>query len=99
FLGLRRMSRRKGAIVAATAVVLWAVPVLVLQLGGHLVGQQVQPRYLLPLIVLLGGLLALGAPHVRWTRGQLLLVAGFLSAGHVFALHANMRRYLTGVGS
>lgn len=99
FLGIRRMHPRKAIVVGAAAAVLWILPVYVLQQAGHIVGQQVQPRYLLPLIVLLGGLLALGAPHVRWTRGQLLLVAGFLSAGHVFALHANMRRYLTGIGS
>ncbi len=97
FLGIRKLEWRKALVVGLAALVLWVLPVYVLQQSGHIVGQQVQPRYLLPLVVLLGGLLALGAPYVRWTRGQLLLVASLLSVGHVFALHTNLRRYLTGV--
>lgn len=97
FLGVRRVTWRKAVLVGMTALVLWALPLYVLQQGGQTVGHMLQPRYLLPLIVLLGGLLALGAPYVRWTRGQLLVVAGALSVAHFVALHTNLRRYLTGV--
>jgi hypothetical protein len=97
FLGIRALEWRKAVIVAAVAVVLWVLPLYVLQQGGQIVGQQVQPRYLLPLIVLFGGVLALGAPRVRWRRGQLMLVAGGLSVANGVALHTNLRRYLTGI--
>jgi len=97
FLGIRALEWRKAVVVAAAAVVLWVLPVYVLQQAGHIVGQQVQPRYLLPLIVLFGGLLALSAPRVRWKRGQLLLVAAMLSIANGVALHTNLRRYLTGI--
>jgi hypothetical protein len=97
FLGIRTLEWRKAVMVAAAAIVLWVLPLYVLQLGGQIVGQQVQPRYLLPLIVLFGGVLALGAPHVRWRRGQLLFVAGLLALANGVALHTNLRRYLTGI--
>jgi hypothetical protein len=99
FLGIRRIGWRRAVMVGATVFVLWALPVYVLQQGGQTVGEQLQPRYLLPLIVLLGGLLALGAPFARWTRGQIVLVAAALSIAHAVALHTNLRRYLTGVGT
>lgn len=99
FLGLRRVAWRKAVIVGIVVLALWAIPLYVLQQGGQTVGHMLQPRYLLPLVVLLGGLLALGAPQVRWTRGQLVAVAGALSIAHGVALHANLRRYLTGIGT
>ncbi|WP_166866299.1 DUF2142 domain-containing protein [Salinibacterium sp. ZJ70] len=98
FLGIGQLNPRKSIIVAATVLVLTILPVYVLQQGGHIVGEQVQPRYLLPLIVMLGGLLALGAPVIAWTRAQLLIVASVLSVAHAVALHMNIRRYLTGAG-
>lgn len=98
FLGLGRVSRRKGIAVAVVGLVLWVVPVFVLQQGGDTVGENLQPRYLLPLIVLLGGLLAIDAPSPRWTMGQLRIVAVALAVAHTVALYFNLRRYLTGVG-
>lgn len=96
FLGVRRMSVRKAVVVVLAALVLWALPVYVLQQGGHIVGEQVQPRYLLPLIILLGGLLALDARPATWTRAQLLVVAAALAAAHLVALRVDIRRYVTG---
>lgn len=98
FLGIGRLTLRKTLMVAAVVIVLWALPVYVLQQGGDTVGEQLQPRYLLPVIVLLGGLLALDAPTERWTRGQLFVVAAALSIAQSVALYLNLRRYLTGVG-
>jgi hypothetical protein len=98
FLGIARVSLRKGIVVAIVGLVLWVLPVFVLQQGGDTVGEQLQPRYLLPLIVLLGGLLALDAPAPRWTMGQLRIVAVALVVAHTVALYFNLRRYLTGVG-
>src|SRR5690606_8848552 len=57
FAGLGRKDLRGAIAVLATVVVLWALPLYVLQRGGDIVGEQLQPRYLFPLIVLLAGLL------------------------------------------
>jgi hypothetical protein len=76
---------------------LWLVPVLVLHRAGDLVGETLQPRHLLPLVVVLGGLLALDAPATRWRRGQLLVVVAPLTIAHSVALYVNLRRYLTGI--
>jgi hypothetical protein len=74
------------------------VPVFVLTRGGDIVGEQVQPRYLLPLIVLFAGLLVLqaGRRPVQFTRGQVILVVVTLSIVQAVALHTTMRRYITG---
>jgi hypothetical protein len=98
FLGFGRLGPRKAIMVGAVVLVLWALPVFVLQRGGDTVGEQLQPRYLLPLIVLLGGLLALDAPTRAWRRGQLLVVVTALAIAQSAALYINLRRYLTGVG-
>ena len=99
FVGLARWDRRKAIVAAGVGVLLVLVPVSVLTASGNEVGEYVQPRYLLPLIVLLAGLLMLepkGKP-IRFTRGQLLLVACALSIGNLVALEANIRRYVTGI--
>ena len=97
FLGISRVGRRKAIMVIAVVLVLWLVPVLVLYQAGDLVGETLQPRHLLPLIVVLGGLLALDAPATRWRRGQLLVVVAPLTMAHSVALYINLRRYLTGI--
>jgi hypothetical protein len=97
FLGIARTGRRKVIMVGAVVLALWLVPVLVLHRAGDLVGETLQPRHLLPLVVVLGGLLALDAPATRWRRGQLLVVVAPLTIAHSVALYVNLRRYLTGI--
>jgi hypothetical protein len=99
FGGLVAVSKRKLVVVALLALVLWALPVYVLTRGGDIVGQAVQPRYILPLIVLLGGMLMLtkGSQRIAFTRSQLVLVVGTLSVVQFVALHMNIRRYVTGI--
>lgn len=98
FGGLSRMSPRKWIVVPGLALLLWLLPTYVLVRGGDEVGESVQPRYILPLIVLLGGLLMLtrGAQRIDFTRAQLVLVGGTLAVIHFVALHMNIRRYVTG---
>ncbi|MGV8884436.1 MAG: DUF2142 domain-containing protein [Microbacteriaceae bacterium] len=98
FGGLGRMSPRKWIVVPGLALLLWLLPTYVLFQGGDEVGEQVQPRYILPLIVLLGGLLMItrGTQRISFTRGQLVLVGGTLAVIHFVALHMNIRRYVTG---
>lgn len=99
FTGLRSMNVRKALALAGIGLSLIVLPVYVLTRGGAFVGVEVQPRYLLPLIVLLAGLLVIqvGARGVDLSRGQLILVLGSLSVAHFVSLHTTIRRYVTGV--
>jgi hypothetical protein len=65
--------------------------------AGLLVGHQ--PRYLLPIIILLAGvsLLRRYDDPVRVSRGQALVVAGALVVANSVALYTNIRRYVTGL--
>lgn len=98
-VGFRSLGRRKAIALAVVVLLLWVIPVYVLTKSGDAVGNQVQPRYLLPLIVLFAGLLVMqgGARPFRFTRGQLILVVATLSVVQAIALHTNMRRYVTGL--
>jgi len=99
-VGFARLEWRKSVALATVGLALIAVPVVVLTRGGDLVGEEVQPRYLLPLIVLLAGLLLLdaGDRFVKFSRGQVILVTATLAVVQFVALHVTMRRYITGTG-
>jgi len=99
FAGIRLMWRRKTVVLALFIVVLWALPVYVLQQGGDAVGSNLQPRYLLPLIVVFGGLLVLqrATTTITFTTPQRYAIIAALSGAHFVALHINMRRYITGI--
>lgn len=98
FTGLRTGGRRRILAIALLAVVLWVLPVYLLTRGGDHVGQNVQPRYLLPLIVVLAGiaLLSAGGRAFVLTRVQVVLVALAVAGANAVALHMNLRRYVTG---
>lgn len=101
FIGLSSMSGRKALVLVAMGVVLWALPAYVLVRSGGPVGQAVQPRYLLPLIVVFAGLavLAVRGTQVRFTRPQLVVLVATLSVTQFIALYVNMVRYIQGVGA
>ncbi len=98
FLGLAVLTWRKAFVVASVGFVLWALPTYVLTQGGDKVGEQVQPRYILPLLVLLGGLLVVQVGRKKFSLGRIQSTAVViaLSAANLVALHMNMRRYITG---
>ena len=101
FFALRAMWARKAFVVAGAALVLVVLPVYVLTAGGDLIGEAVQPRYVLPLIVLLVGLLLLTRQdrQFKFTRVQLILIAGMLSAVNLVSLYINLRRYVDGANT
>jgi hypothetical protein len=70
FLGLLRISRRKLIAIALVAAVLWLLPLYVLQKGHSFVGEAVQPRYLLPLIIVFVGIALLPAGLAPDGRAQ-----------------------------
>ena len=98
FLGLSTLTWRKGLVLAGIGAVLWALPVFVLVRGGDPVGQEVQPRYLLPLIIVLAGVatLAVGKRAIRLGRAQWVLIASTLALAHGAGLYYVMRRYVNG---
>lgn len=98
FTGVRHLNARKGIALGLIVAALWFIPVWVLLQTSDLVGVGVQPRYLLPLLVLLAqvALYRLEPGHLEVSRTQLWCFAAALSATNAVALHANFRRYVTG---
>ncbi len=90
---------RKTTMMIAMAATLWLLPVWVLTRGADPVGEQVQPRYLLPLVVLMAGIV-LFTPRGRRARtiptSALISIAALLTLSHAAALFTNIRRYTTG---
>lgn len=98
FLAIRSLSWRKLIVVLGGVLTLWLLPTVVLVAAGESVGQNMQPRYLLPLVVLFTGVLMLrqvGRP-LTLTRVQVFLIVGGLSVAQFIALNLNLRRYVTG---
>ena len=98
FVAAGRMDWRKLAVVLGGVLALWLLPTVILVAAGQTVGSNMQPRYLLPLIVMFAGILLLsvrGRP-VLLTRMQVLLVAATLSVTQLIALSLNIRRYVSG---
>jgi len=98
FVGLSHVNWRKVVAVAGVMFLLVAIPVYVLTKGGDPIGANVQPRYILPLIVLLGGLLLFEPPgkRIRFSRGQVVLIVFALAVSNFVSLQTNIRRYVTG---
>jgi uncharacterized membrane protein YuzA (DUF378 family) len=98
FIGFGTRYPRKTLASAFVLVVLVTVPLVILFRSQLIVGQGVQPRYILPLVVLLAGI-ALTQPVGRVltaSRAHVMIIAGALSAANAVALHTNIRRYVTG---
>lgn len=97
-LGIRHMDPRRAVMSVALVGTLYLLPVYILTRGVSVVGENVQPRYILPLVVVLGSLLLL-------TRAERALVPStwhivpaiiLLSGANAVALYTNIRRYVTG---
>jgi len=95
----RQVSLGKSRVLAATGVSLGAyvaVPAVFLQLSGLRVGELIQARYLLPLLVVLVGTAGLN-PRIRrsfpWPSPAAIAVTGLLMSASLAALWFNARRY------
>ena len=66
---------------------------------GYQVGAWVQPRYMLPVVLIILALVALQGPGLAEppTTRQLMWVGSLASIAHAVALHVLMRRYITGI--
>lgn len=97
FVGLRFASLRRGIAVFAAIGALWMVPVALLGQSRMLVGELIQPRYLVPLMIVLVGVASCRRDAARAWAGLRLLVAGAaLALANATALHINIQRYTTG---
>jgi hypothetical protein len=97
--GLALRSRRKTIAALFVLALVVAVPMYLLYKSEAIVGQQVQPRYILPLVIILVGIVLLQVDDRPWRLGRFqvwLIVAG-LTVANSAALRTNLRRYLTGV--
>ncbi|WP_052542543.1 DUF2142 domain-containing protein, partial [Cryobacterium roopkundense] len=98
-VGLKESSIRKILAVGIVVASMCVIPAYILARSGAQVGTDVQPRYVLPLVVMLGGLALLDIDlwrfRLSWT--QTLIPLTVLAGGNSLALHTNMRRYLTGL--
>jgi hypothetical protein len=101
FVGLAHLTRRKLIVLSVVLLALWLLPTYVLVKGMNEVGQNVQPRYILPLMILFVGLAALSVRAERFhlTRAQTVPIVSLLAVGESVALYMNMRRYITGSDS
>lgn len=98
FAGLGRLDRRKALAATGVLLVLAALPLWVLTRSGNVVGENLQPRYLLPLIVLFAFILLTmpGGAALRLTRAQTFVVLAALTVANTVALQVDIRRYVTG---
>ncbi|WP_431795789.1 DUF2142 domain-containing protein [Microbacterium enclense] len=97
FLGIARPTLREGIAAALALAALWAVPFILLAQSRAVVGTQVQPRYILPLLIILLGVASVAVDvEARWTRARRLIAAGALSIAFALAIYTNVRRYTTG---
>lgn len=97
-VALGRMSPRKLLVLIGGVLVLLFLPAIVVVAAGNNVGENMQPRYLLPLVVLFTGVLMLTPVGMPWrlSRPQALLVASALSLTHLICLHLELQRYVSG---
>lgn len=98
FAGLGQLTWRKALAAGGVFSVLIALPVYVLTAGGDKVGASLQPRYLLPLIVLFAFVLLVepAGRVLRFSRVQTFAILGALALANLVALQVNIRRYVTG---
>jgi hypothetical protein len=97
-LGIRAMYGRKAAMIIALVATLYLLPTYVLTRPGYVVGENVQPRYILPLVVMLAGLLLLTRTDRALRPGpwHVWPAVVLLAAANAIALYTNLRRYITG---
>lgn len=98
FAGMASVNLRRGLALTLVGLAMWLVPAYAQYLSGHPVGSYVQPRYILPLVVLfvVTATARTGGELTVWTQPQRLLIVTAISGANAVALHMNIRRYVTG---
>jgi hypothetical protein len=98
FAAVARAGRRTALAVGFVGLVAFLVPTYIQALSDSPVGGWVQPRYVLPLLIMLAvvATVRLDGSAFSLTRGQRWIVVAILAMANGAALYANLRRYVTG---
>lgn len=97
-IGIRKLNFRHGIAVVLTILALWGVPFVLLAQSRAIVGTEVQPRYLLPLLVIALGVASIRTdPQHSWRGPRAVFAGAALSAAALAALHTNISRYTKGL--
>ena len=99
FRGIFETNLWKSFSILLLIVILFFLPLRILALGKNYVGENVQPRYFLPLLFLLVAFSMISLdnkPIISFNIPQLSLIFVSSTISHAFALHFTLRRYITG---
>jgi hypothetical protein len=100
FSAIRWFSKRQMLVCTSISLSLVVFPMYVLTVNSLEVGQNVQPRYLLPLIALL---LAVSLVResvyegLKFSTVQVWILGALLVVANTVALNTNIRRYISGL--
>jgi hypothetical protein len=100
FSSIRWFDSRQTVAFGFSLLALVVVPFYVLMSNNLSVGEQVQPRYLLPLMAFLVAIASFRRDSnsgLKLSVGQLVTVGVGLALANSVSLHTNIRRYTTGV--
>lgn len=101
FLLVKGVKKRQGIVLLGLAAILYLLPLYVLQKSLNHVGEQVQPRYLLPLIVGFAAIACLKFAEAKPVLSQLqswVILTGIVIA-NALALYVNTKRYVSGLNN
>lgn len=98
-VGLRTLDGAKALALGAALSMITVYPLVLLSADGSVVGEGVQPRYLLPLlpVIVATALVGVHDRRVTFSRAQLNAIAVALTLANGAALHTNLRRYVWGL--
>lgn len=99
FWGMGYFDKKKAVAATFLFSALIAYPLALLVSSSSFVGTNVQPRYVLPLIIMFAGVVFLGATEniPAFSRTQGIIGGALLWIAFTVALQVNIRRYVTGV--
>ena len=97
--GWRRMFPAKLVGLALVGAALFVHPLYLLMQSRVLVGEGVQPRYVLPILIIFTGLslLAVRGTTLRLSPVAYWGIVAALGLAHAVSLHIQIRRYVTGL--
>lgn len=98
FVGGGRASVRRGLVIGLGVAAMWLVPVVLLGQSRMLVGELIQPRYLMPLMIVTIGVASTRLDiAAAWSGFRAIAAVAALSVANIVALHTNIQRYTTGL--
>ncbi len=98
FTGLRSYNGRKLLALGLVFLAAWLIPSWVQTTSRSLVGTNVQPRYIYPLLIMLVGvaMLVVAPRRIHLNRPQAALVGAIIIVANSVALHVTIHRYTAG---